>query len=120
MLMGMAKPKEEESEYKVKFDPPQGLVIPDDKKAGDSFEVVAKVKVEKDGQMCLESLNGIALDQEEPEPEEVEVLEGDAVSVGVEVISEGAESTEGNADASTEDSDGESADGDQVDDLTEE
>ena len=75
MLMGMAKPKEEEeSEYKVKFDPPQGLVIPDDKKAGDSFEVVAKVKVEEDGQLCLESLNGISLDKEEAEPEE-EVVE---------------------------------------------
>ena len=73
MLMGMA-PEKEESEYKVKFAPPQGLVIPDDKKAGDSFEVVAKVKVEEDGQMCLEALNGIALDSEESEPEE-EIVE---------------------------------------------
>ena len=81
MLMGMAKPKEEESEYKVKFDPPQGLVIPDDKKAGDSFEVVAKVKVEEDGQLCLETLNGIALDKEEPGPEEEAAVEEETAPV---------------------------------------
>jgi DNA gyrase subunit A len=67
-----------------------------------------------------DEISSVTKIEKEPEPEEVEVLEGDEVSVGVEVISEGAESTEGNADASTEDRDGESADGDKVDDLIEE
>lgn len=71
MLMGMG-PVEKEEDYKVKFAPPAGLVVPDDKKAGESFEVVAKVKMEEDGQMCLEALNGISLEQEEEPEMEVE------------------------------------------------
>lgn len=76
MLMGMA-PEKEESDYKVKFTPPQGLVIPDDKKAGESFEVVAKVKMEEGGKLCLEALNGISLEpnSEEEVAEEVPVEE---------------------------------------------
>jgi len=47
-------------------------------------------------------------------------LEGAEATEGVEVISEGDALTEGNADVSTEDSEGESTEGDIVDDLTEE
>jgi DNA gyrase subunit A len=67
-----------------------------------------------------DEISSVTKIEKEPEPEEGEIVEGTEIAEGVEVISEGAESTEGNADASTEDNDGESADGDQVDDLTEE
>jgi DNA gyrase subunit A len=67
-----------------------------------------------------DEISSVTKIEKEPEPEEGEIVEGTEIAEGVEVISEGAESSEGNADASTEDNDGESADGDQVDDLTEE
>ena len=67
-----------------------------------------------------DEISSVTKIEKEPEPEEVEVLEGEALTEGVEVISEGAESTERNADESTEESEGESTDGDKVDDLTEE
>jgi len=67
-----------------------------------------------------DEISSVTKIEKEPEPEEVEILEGAEATEGVEVISEGDASAEGNTDASTEDSEGESADGDQVDDLTEE
>lgn len=67
-----------------------------------------------------DEISSVTKIEKEPEPEEVEALEGDASIEGVEVISEGAESTEANSDASTEVGDDESTEGELMDDLTEE
>lgn len=58
-----------------------------------------------------DEISSVTKIEKEPEPEEVEALEGDASIEGVEVISEGAESTEANSDASTEVGDDESTEG---------
>ena len=67
-----------------------------------------------------DEISSVTKIEKEPEPEEVEILEGAEATEGVEVISEGDASTEGNADVSTEDSEGESTEGDIADDSTEE
>jgi DNA gyrase subunit A len=67
-----------------------------------------------------DEISSVTKIEKEPEPEEVEILEGAEATEGVEVISEGDASAEGNADVSTGDSEGESTEGDIADDLTEE
>jgi DNA gyrase subunit A len=67
-----------------------------------------------------DEISSVTKIEKEPEPEEVEILDGAEATEGVEVISEGDASKEGKADVSTEDSERESTEGDIVDDLTEE
>jgi DNA gyrase subunit A len=67
-----------------------------------------------------DAISSVTKIEKEPEPEEVEILESAEAKQEVEVISEGLTPTEGNAEVSTEESEEESAEGDIMDDSTEE
>lgn len=77
---------EEEAAVEYAFTAPPGLTMPDDVQEGDSFEVVAKVRMEG-GKIYFDQLNGVNLASEE-EPMEEE--EGEEVEVEEDV--EGEES----------------------------
>lgn len=72
--MAMESPEEEVESTTVSFSPPPGFKQPDDVRDGEAFEVVAKCKM-VDGQVQIESVNGIALGGEPEEEMEVEEIE---------------------------------------------
>jgi len=74
-MMALEAPEAEEvaESTTVSFAPPPGFKQPDDVRDGETFDVVAKCKMEG-GQVVIESINGIALG-DNPEEEEMEVEE---------------------------------------------
>ena len=78
MLMAMPEKKPEAHEGMPKFPIPDGFQPPDDVGEGESFDVTCRVYV-KDGQVCVEDINGVGTTKEEKEetPEE-EATENEA------------------------------------------
>lgn len=66
LAIGMGKP----SEY-PEFDAPEGLDLTDVPE-GQETEVVAKIRKKPDGRLCLVSVNGVSLKEEEPEEENLD------------------------------------------------
>lgn len=60
--------------YKVKFKPPSTYTPPDDKQEGETFDATVKLRVEEDGRLCVLTLDGVPMTEEE-DTEEVEVEE---------------------------------------------
>lgn len=58
----------------VTFDTPRGLDLTDIKD-GEEKEIVAVIRKEEDGKACLVSVNGIKLNEDEPEAEDDSVEE---------------------------------------------
>lgn len=74
--------KPEPKKGKILVEVPEGLDL-EGKKPGDTLEVVSEFEIEKDGKLCLKSINGIELpDYKEQEAEETKSPANFAEAVG--------------------------------------
>ena len=92
LIIGLAaKPKMKNQESTIEFPSPEGFTPPDNAKEGDTFEVLATVRMQANNVLCLEAVDGVPVKHDEA-AEAIEELEEspeeqareDAMSLGEE------------------------------------
>jgi len=120
LIIGLAakKPMDDDKNGVIEFPAPQGFTPPDNAKEGDTFEVLASVRMQADGVLQLEAIDGMpvkhdadaeAKEEQDESPEESD--REDQIAQGGSPDDEDQESA-----TSTEPSDDQASEPDQGDD----